>query len=286
MSEIEGHAVVQKNSLTKTELGKVERLKAQCNRHEGLDLYLYLDPADAPNHFLYYAGEELIGAATIQDGKEPEIYGMVHPNHRLRGVGRLLLDAVKAECQKRGYDNLLLVGEEASVSGKSFAAAIGAKHRFSEHGMVLNPAAIDRGRPRPTSLQLRSADTGDLETIAKIKSVSFGKPENEALQETVQMHQATDRVYYIGWLGDEAVGILRVGRYRDSADITAFAVLPEHRGRGYGRGMLLDSVDLLLAEGWGRITIDVETENDNALGLYLSCGFEVVKTYNFYDLAF
>ncbi len=62
-------------------------------------------------------------------------------------------------------------------------------------------------------------------------------------------------------------------------------VHPEHRRRGYGRQMLMDTVDMLLREGWERIIIEVATENRNALGLYESCGFRATRTYSYYQFA-
>ena len=34
----------------------------------------------------------------------------------------------------------------------------------------------------------------------------------------------------------------------------------------------------------GRVSLDVETDNTNAVGLYLSCGFEIKTTYDYYEL--
>ena len=82
----------------------------------------------------------------------------------------------------------------------------------------------------------------------------------------------------------EPIGLLRAGRYAGFADITAFGVLPEHRGRGYGRQMLLDVLDTLPAENWKHIVIDVVTENRNALGLYRSVGFKETRTYGYYHV--
>jgi ribosomal protein S18 acetylase RimI-like enzyme len=39
-----------------------------------------------------------------------------------------------------------------------------------------------------------------------------------------------------------------------------------------------------MGEDWERILIEVETENRNALGLYLSLGYRVVQTYGFYEV--
>ncbi len=75
-----------------------------------------------------------------------------------------------------------------------------------------------------------------------------------------------------------------MGEWEGSADITAVGVLPAHRGRGYGRQMLADVVAMLLGEGWERITIEVATDNTNALRLYESCGFRVTTAYSYYRM--
>ena len=99
---------------------------------------------------------------------------MVHPEHRRKGTGRALLSAVQVEYRKRGRKSLLLVCEDVSASGKAFAEAVDAQYRFSEYGMVLDPMAIDRTRPRHESLHLQPADATDIEALVHIKSVSFG----------------------------------------------------------------------------------------------------------------
>jgi ribosomal protein S18 acetylase RimI-like enzyme len=61
-------------------------------------------------------------------------------------------------------------------------------------------------------------------------------------------------------------------------------VIPELRGRGYGREILARTIAELRAEGWQHIRIEVETENVNALGLYRSCGFQEIAEYRYYAL--
>ena len=82
----------------------------------------------------------------------------------------------------------------------------------------------------------------------------------------------------------EPVGLLRAGPWEGGADITSFGVLPALQGRGYGRRMLLDAIDLLTRNGFASIAIEVETDNEHALGLYQSCGFQVSARYDYYDL--
>ena len=68
------------------------------------------------------------------------------------------------------------------------------------------------------------------------------------------------------------------------AHINALAVLPEYRRRGFGRQILSWSVEELLAKGRNRVMIEVQTDNERALDLYLSVGFEKKATYAYYKI--
>jgi ribosomal protein S18 acetylase RimI-like enzyme len=118
--------------------------------------------------------------------------------------------------------------------------------------------------------------------------------------------------YYLGMLGnadpflagvsrgdrsEEAIGCLNLFEAEMEYGIYAFAVLPQYRRRGFGRQMLEQIIkevharnaDLFLA-GVSRgerslgIALEVETQNENAIGLYRSCGFVEVTTYGYYNL--
>lgn len=261
-----------------------EGLLAACSQFEGIELPVNLNPSDdgRPCFILARQDGALLGLARLEFGVE--LYVAVHPEHRRRGVGRALTVAARAECARRGHGALLLVCDEASASGMAFAAALAGLRAFAEYAMELDSAAVDRSRPRDPALRLRPAGEADLETLVHLQAAAFGDP-----PEAVRLHVADglrrpSRQYFIGERDGEAIGLLRVGRYEEFADVTAFGVLPERQGQGYGRQMLLDAVDLLLGEGWERITIDVETDNRGALGLYRACGFRERRTYGYYRL--
>ena len=67
--------------------------------------------------------------------------------------------------------------------------------------------------------------------------------------------------------------------------INSFGVLPEYRGQGYGRQILAATIDLLMAENWQQICIEVNTENPRALSVYHACGFKQVAAYEYHQLA-
>jgi GNAT superfamily N-acetyltransferase len=153
------------------ERAALEELAEVCNRYEGLDLPLAL--GESAVQLVYYEAGVLLGYIELQDyaPKQMEVCGMVHPDHRRRGVGHSLLAGAQSECRARGQPGFLLVCDEAGPSGKAFASAAGARYRYSEHRMELDAVR----RPRPTSgpLQLRRASEDDITDFVSIGAAAF-----------------------------------------------------------------------------------------------------------------
>lgn len=267
-----------------------ERLLETCNRYEGLDLPIFLGLTaglgDAVTEFCFYDNGALVGFAWLPDDPEPEACLMVDPGHRRQGIGRALVAAVRIECQRRGLPGCLLVCDDSARSGPIFATAVGGRYLSSEYRLELDPEAIDRSRPRQ-AVALRPARVDDAATLARIQAASFGLSEEEAREQVGRGLDKPKRRCYLATVGGEPVGMLQAGEWEGegAAGINAFVVLPEYRGRGIGRQMLVDAVDALLADGWARVLIEVATDNKGALALYRSCGFREVTAYVFYDLA-
>ncbi|MGQ0568020.1 MAG: GNAT family N-acetyltransferase [Armatimonadota bacterium] len=266
-------------TLTEGDLHEVQTLTTLCNAYEGLDIPTSLEPPP----LLHRQDGVLIGFASLQGGGEIEACIIVHPEHRRKGVGRALLAATMAECRKQGWHRLLLVCDEASWSGRQFITAVGAQHRNSEHRMRL--AAGDAGHlaSPPTALQVTQAGPEEAEAVAHLISMAFGNPieEEERRRLARDMGKSTHR-FFIGLRAGEPVGSLGVVGQGHRAYIIGFGVLPQSRGRGYGHEMLVWTTDMLRAEHWGEIMIEVDTSNHSAVRLYRSCGFDVTTTYGFY----
>jgi ribosomal protein S18 acetylase RimI-like enzyme len=275
--------------LTPTARSEVEALRTLCQLHDGLELPLYLEPArpipgDETNQFLFYTDGRMVGFASLQPDEPPEVMGMVHPDHRRKGMGRMLLQAVEAECRSRGVSALVLVAEESSPSGIAFAEAAGRRSDFSEYRMELDPTATRHGSC--SALALEPATVESIEELAHIREAAFGGTEQSARKLIEAWFQSPDQRFYLGRRGGEAVGSLRVFAIpaESTVYIHTFGVLPGHQGRGYGRRILLGTLDRLLAEGWEHIRLEVSTENRNALSLYRSCGFREITTFRYYDM--
>ena len=64
--------------------------------------------------------------------------------------------------------------------------------------------------------------------------------------------------------------------------IYGLGVLPEERGKGYGRATLRLAVQKLIEAGAGTVYLQVLTDNEKALTLYQSCGFETRSVMDYY----
>lgn len=64
----------------------------------------------------------------------------------------------------------------------------------------------------------------------------------------------------------------------DSGSIQNVGVIPEHRGRGLGRALVLQSLTGFQAAGVRRVYLEATAENVPAVELYRSVGFRLVRT--------
>src|SRR5262245_24346441 len=99
------HGLVARSALSAEERAQVEGLAALCNKEEGIELPVNLEPSNTSeqaNQFLHFESGTLVGFASLEGVNTPEATGMVHPEHRRKGIGRELLHALKEECRLRG----------------------------------------------------------------------------------------------------------------------------------------------------------------------------------------
>jgi ribosomal protein S18 acetylase RimI-like enzyme len=281
--------LVKKQRLTEAELAEVEELARICDAYEDLRLRFGVEPMRTrtdheTNDFLYFVDDRLVGVLMLSDygHEERELTGMVHPDYRRKGIASQLLAGVREEGKKRGIQRLVLVSERFSHSGRAFVEAVGAQYDASEHHMVLEDFQ-ERGN-FPEQLQLVRATPQDVDVIAYITAASFGDAEERIKPHIARDLLAPNREYYIARLGQEPVGSFNLFMSHDSYGIYAFGVPPQYRRRGFGRQMLEQIIKKIQAESQKRITLEVDTNNTNAIALYQSCGFRPVTTYGYYGL--
>lgn len=255
-------------------------------RRDGLRLKLHLDrlPDDGEAQAIVARRDGVLaGFCTLDSGRDMELCGAVHPDHRRRGVGRALLAAALAESSRRGRKRALVICEDASLAGVALLSAAGAARAFAEHRMELAARC-----PAPVSargLTVRRAAPADAADVARVIARTMDDDEIDVLGGIeVAMSDPAQRVYMAHAEG-LAVAALRVVFGSGRAYIYGFGVLPGHRRRGIGRWFLAEVIAALQSEGNDRIALEVETENVAAVSLYRSMGFAEITTYGYYAVA-
>ncbi|HWD68929.1 MAG TPA: GNAT family N-acetyltransferase [Solirubrobacteraceae bacterium] len=237
-------------------------------------------PADEVRDLLAWEDNRLVGFLGIygHSWKHLELTGMVDPATRRRGIGRALFDAVLPLCREQRKDRLLLVVPRSSPAGAAFARGRGMSFEHSEHALAL------RERPQQASaterIELRAATTGDIPVLSKLYDDAF---HDGGHVDPSRLTSERSRTLLI-CCDDEPVGTITVAREARRGAVYGFAVAPAWRGRGIGRQVLRRVCQQQFDGGAERVDLEVEVENDGALGLYTSVGFTLEATDDYYEL--
>lgn len=120
---------------------------------------------------------------------------------------------------------------------------------------------------------IRRMELEDLPDVAALESRSFTVPWSAQLLEQAY-YSRLDRT----WVLDEQGEIMGYCNFRvivGEGELMRIAVLPEARGRGYGRKLLEFLAETAKAEQLTVITLEVRASNLAAISLYKSYGFEI-----------
>jgi len=277
--------------LSTQQVSQVRTLAGFCEVRDGYSMGARLDfgavearPQGSFSDVLWYESEQLVGFAGMYSYGDPlnvETSILVHPDARRRGMGRCMARAVVRECRKRGVRRLLFVVPQESREGTVFARAMGTRHSHSEYTMDLDVTRILSFETTPDPVELRLAGAEDVPVMAAIVASAFAEPAQEEEQALVRLMKDPARTTYLAAQDGRPVGVIQSAVSDGRVFIVHFAVRPEMQGQGIGRQMLLAIVRGLLNSGSQWITIEVETENRNALSLYQRCGFVTVSATDY-----
>jgi ribosomal protein S18 acetylase RimI-like enzyme len=289
--------------LTDKELKEIKKLSLLCNQSDEIRMKLNWDmlrerSVELNNDFLYYKNNVLIGFLGLYSfsSKEAEISGMVHPHYRRRGVFRELTDAAVIACRRRSIPKLIFICPRSSSTGKAFLDALGADYSFSEYRMEMTEdlespaqtASETTASQAGTSLEgirLREAGHLDTELLVRLNMSGFPMSEQDVREYIAISLKSKGEKTYIAELGEEPIGKIGVQLSEVAGFIYGFSVLAEYRGKGYGRQILAKTIQSMRSmEPDAQIALEVAVENERALGLYKSCGFQAVTAYDYHEL--
>lgn len=296
-------------SLSRKDCDLIHMLEEQCVKNDQITLKLELDykRSDADNktvkttlsninEFLYFHGEELIGymgICSFGGSSQPlEITGMVHPQYRRRGIFSKLSELVITECRRRNAGGILALCDRNSISGQKFLEQTEAVYNYSEFEMYLHDESYKAMEKQPPGgITFRKAVNADASQITRQDNLYFGGSPQEGNEEDENTdillpdeEEKRGMTIYIAEMDDRIIGKVNL-QISDSGTggIYGLGVLPENRGKGFGRAILVNAIEKLKELKASEIMLQVAAENAAALSLYKSCGFRETSVMDYFE---
>lgn len=295
MGAISNINIVMKERINQKDYEDINNLKSVCVEKDNITLKLELDyklalndkETDVLNHineYMYYDNSRLIGYIGICEfgGGALEISGMVHPEYRRRGIFTKLFNLLKDEWQYRKPKNMLLLSDNKSISGQGFIKYLGNNKVHSEYEMFIKNEG--RALELLNNISFRKATNKDLKEIARQNYIYFGEVYNEDDIPILDEEVIDVLDTFLAEVDNKIIGKVKLEINNSVGGIYGLGVLPEYRGRGYGRDILTWSIKKLKEMGAREVMLQVLVTNENALHLYVSSGFEITSTMDYFEL--
>lgn len=275
------------HSLSEKVVNEVLNLERVCLNYDNLKGSLFLDPSlnfdqSIKSFFLFYHKGELISMLSmfIPTKQEAEISAYTLPKFRENGYFKALLSNAMEELRKFNIPDILFVCESPSIPGKKVLKALNAKYEHTEYFMRFNQASyVAKNSYRLLWLK---AELKDLEKTILTSMRIFDDSYEDAKNLLEKCFESDTREQYLAVLNDEIIGIGSANLEGEDVSIFGLGLVPEYRGKGFGKELLHLIIDNLLQRGRSDITIEVNSENANALGLYQKTGFYIEVAYEYY----
>lgn len=274
--------------LHKSDLRIIKNLVEFCAQSDGFKIRLYWNIlqnrlTQELNDLLYFIDGNLVGylALFTFEMDEAEISLVIHPKYRQQGIAKKLMSEALLELRQRQIPKTLWICPQGSIIDKDYLQPLHSEYVFSQIEMITTQLPSITGLPK---VELRQASLEDLPLVAKIGMVSFESSYSEALQRfSENMQEKNRRIWLLSTPQHSNVGKIHV-RLDDEAVafIHDLCIMPEYRGKKLAMAMLVEVMALLRREGQRVFTLDVETDNEGALNLYLQCGYKIVAAYDYW----
>ena len=275
------------HNLSETVVNEVLDLESICLDYDNLKGSLFLDPTlnfdpRIKSFFLMYEKSKLISMISmfIPTKQEAEISVYTLPRYRQRGYFKALLFNVVEELDKFGIPEILFVCEKSSIPGKKVLVSLNAEYEHTEYFMRFSKKKYVSGDAY--RLLWLKAELKDLEKIIATSMRIFGDSYEDTKVPLVKCFESEIKEQYIALLNDELIGIGSTNLEGGDVSIFALGLIPKYRGKGYGKELLSLMIDNLLQRGRMDITIEVNSDNASALGLYQKIGFDIEVAYEYY----
>lgn len=224
----------------------------------------------------------LTGYASADDTRTGEL--VVHPDHRRRGIGRALLDKLLESGAVRVWAH----GDQPGARALAAAAGLDRVRALWQMARPLagRPGEAGSGEtlpePRlPDGVTVRTFRPGadDAQWLAVNAEAFSGHPEqgrwtSADLQQRMAQPWFDPRGFFVAFRNGRMVGFHWTKIEEGTGEIYVLGIRPAEQGSGLGRALALVGLRHLRDSGVERALLYVEEDNDAAIRLYSSLGFE------------
>lgn len=215
---------------------------------------------------------------------------LVDPSVRRQGIGMALVEAMEAALESTPDGPLILFPPHGSEDALTFLHALGFEYDHTLWGLRLDEGSSFPPPALPDDITLAPYRDDDVLAYIDLINTAFADhpvPLRVTIEQIEHVH-ASPRFdpAAIAILRDargEMIGFCTTGIDREDDPVKGYinllGLLPGQRGRGLGRWLLLWGIERLRSQGVARIELGVEANNDRAMTLYRSVGFDPVDEW-------
>ncbi len=271
--------LLKTNTLKPQQIASVKSLQKICFLYEGLANEPLLSnklnsDQDLPCFFLCFDDHMLVGflASFFPTEDEVEINAFVHPTYRKKRIfSSLAAEAIKAY-GPLSFHQMLFQVENSSESGKAYL-----KNRYphidrSEYRLRLSKSRWQDKRPSIPVLGTLVEARGEYLELFIQTATSLLREESGFIEGILDN---PERKGYLYLYKSKPVGVLHKCRQDEQLSMLyGVAIDEKYRAQGHGKAMLTLALDTFFVS-CAYLSLEVDSQNPTAFGLYRDLGFEI-----------